>query len=86
MDKAKVPALMIGGFGGFERDEPFPTTAENAKNTQMVINEWSLGPLVPSIDPKANDEFRRSILGLYLCPSILILIAATFPSNRTFFM
>lgn len=57
MDKAKIPALMIGGFGGLERDEPFPTTAENAKNTQMVISEWSLGPLVPSIDPKANEEF-----------------------------
>jgi hypothetical protein len=57
MSKDKLPALMFKGFGGIKVEEPFVTTAENKKNTQTVIDEWSLGPLVPSIDPDANGPF-----------------------------
>lgn len=57
MDKARLPALVLGKFAGFEAEEPFVTTAENAKNTKMVIDQWSLGPLVPEIEPDANKPF-----------------------------
>ncbi|NCX55935.1 MAG: hypothetical protein EBW87_01860 [Burkholderiaceae bacterium] len=57
MSKDKLPALMFKGFGGIKVEEPFVTTAENKKNTQTVIDEWSLGPLVPSIEPGANGPF-----------------------------
>jgi hypothetical protein len=57
MSKDKLPALMFKGFGGIKVEEPFVTTAENKKNTQTVIDEWSLGPLVPSIEPDANGPF-----------------------------
>ena len=61
MDKPKLPALVISKFGGLEVDEPFPSTAENAKNTKTVIDQWSLGPLVPSIDPNANKPFWSNL-------------------------
>ena len=57
MSNDKLPALMFKGFGGIQVEEPFVTTGENKKNTQTVIDEWSLGPLVPSIEPGANGPF-----------------------------
>lgn len=44
-------------MNGLEDSEPFPTAAENKRNTQTVIASWQLGPLKPSVDPKANGEY-----------------------------
>lgn len=45
------------GFMGIPEEEPFITTSENAKNTQVVINNWMLGPEVPSNKPDANKPY-----------------------------
>jgi len=50
----KMPEFMV--FGGIP-EESFPTAAENRKNTQNVIDNWNLGPLKPSIQPRDNAEF-----------------------------
>lgn len=57
MESAKMPVMMIKGFGGIEAEEPFITAAENKKNTQVVIDDWMLGPEQPSNEPKANKPY-----------------------------
>ena len=42
------------GFAGLPMDEEFLTTSENKKNTQVVIDDWMLGPKKPSNEPGAN--------------------------------
>jgi hypothetical protein len=37
--------------------ESFITPAENRKNTKMVIEQWMLGPEVPSDEPGANKPY-----------------------------
>ena len=68
MDKPRLPSLMIGKFNGIEVDEPFPSTSENSKNTKTVIDQWSLGPLVPSIDPSANKPFWGKVAKAWQVP------------------
>ena len=53
----KKPAFIIEGFGGLRESEPFITTAENKKNTAMVIKDWMLGPEEPSNERDANPEY-----------------------------
>ena len=53
----KKSITIIGGFAGLRESEPFVTTAENKKNTQIVINDWMLGPESPSNEPDANKTF-----------------------------
>jgi hypothetical protein len=43
----KKPMIMIEGFAGMRESEPFITTAENKKNTKIVIDDWMLGPREP---------------------------------------
>lgn len=50
----KMPEIVI--MGGIP-EESFPTTAQNRRNTQVVIDNWNLGPLKPSIEPKANGPY-----------------------------
>ena len=57
MDYAKMPKMMISGFGGIPYEEEFLTTAENKKNTQVAIDDWMLGPENPSNEPTANKTF-----------------------------
>jgi hypothetical protein len=45
------------GFAGFPMEEEFITTAENKENTQIVINDWMLGPENPSNEPTANKVY-----------------------------
>ncbi|CAB4166829.1 hypothetical protein UFOVP835_67 [uncultured Caudovirales phage] len=44
-------------MGGLPESEEFITASENKKNTQIVIDDWMLGPEKPSIDPTANKSF-----------------------------
>ena len=45
------------GFAGLPMDDEFITTAENKKNTQVVIDDWMLGPEKPSNEPGANKTY-----------------------------
>jgi hypothetical protein len=40
--------MMPKGFMGLPMEEEFISTAENKKNTQIVIDDWMLGPENPS--------------------------------------
>jgi hypothetical protein len=53
----KKPMMIIEGFAGLRESEPFITTAENKKNTAMVIKDWMLGPKEPSNERDANPEY-----------------------------
>lgn len=52
-----MPKTMMAGFNGLPIDEPFITAAENKKNTQVVIDDWMLGPENPSNEPGANKPY-----------------------------
>jgi hypothetical protein len=45
------------GFMGLPVEEKFITTAENKKNTQIVLDDWMLGPGNPSSEPTANKVY-----------------------------
>ena len=49
--------MMPKGFMGLPVGEEFITTAENKKNTQVVIDDWMLGPEKPSNEPGANKTY-----------------------------
>ena len=53
----EMPKIMMAGFTGLPDSEPFITAAENKKNTQVVIDDWMLGPENPSNDPGANKPY-----------------------------
>lgn len=57
----KKPMFMIEGFNGLSESEPFITAAENKKNTQVVINNWMLGPEKPSNERGANPEYWAAL-------------------------
>jgi len=63
MDAAKMPMLMLGGMNGLEdaEDEAFITPAENRANTQMVIDDWMLGPEKPSNERGANKPYWQAL-------------------------
>jgi hypothetical protein len=52
-----MPKIMLAGFGGLPESMPFITAAENKKNTQVVIDDWMLGPENPSNEPTANKVY-----------------------------
>ena len=52
-----MPKIMMAGFNGLPIDEPFITAADNKKNTQVVIDDWMLGPEKPSNEPTANKVY-----------------------------
>jgi hypothetical protein len=52
-----MPKIMMAGFTGLPEAEPFITAAENKKNTQVVIEDWMLGPESPSNEPGANKPY-----------------------------
>ncbi len=49
--------MMPKGFMGLPVEEEFITAAENKKNTQVVIDDWMLGPEKPSNEPTANKVY-----------------------------
>ena len=53
----EMPKIMLAGFGGLPESMPFITAAENKKNTQVVIDDWMLGPENPSNEPGANKPY-----------------------------
>ena len=53
----EMPKIMLEGFKGLPESEPFITSAENKKNTQVVIDDWMLGPEKPSNEPGANKVY-----------------------------
>lgn len=57
----KKPTIMFEGFAGLRESEPFITAAENKKNTQVVINNWMLGPEKPSNERGANPEYWAAL-------------------------
>lgn len=57
----KKPSFIIEGFGGLRESEPFITAAQNKKNTQVVIDDWMLGPEKPSNERGANPEYWRAL-------------------------
>lgn len=57
----KKPMIMIEGFAGLRESEPFITPAQNKKNTQVVINDWMLGPENPSNERGANAPYWRAL-------------------------
>lgn len=61
MDYAKMPKVMMAGFGGLPIEEPFITAAENRENTQMVIDDWMLGPEKPSNERSANKPYWMAL-------------------------
>ena len=63
MDAAKMPMLMLGGMNGLEgaEEEAFITPAENRANTQMVIDDWMLGPEKPSNERGANKPYWQAL-------------------------
>lgn len=52
-----MPKFIMAGFEGIPESKPFITTAENRKNTQVVIDDWMLGPERPSNEPGANKPY-----------------------------
>ena len=56
-----MPKIMMAGFNGLPIDEPFITAAENKKNTQVVIDDWMLGPEKPSNEPGANKQYWMAL-------------------------
>ena len=56
-----MPKIMMAGFNGLPIDEPFITAAENKKNTQVVIEDWMLGPEKPSNEPGANKPYWMAL-------------------------
>ena len=52
-----MPKIMMAGFTGLPESEPFITAAENKKNTQVVIDDWMLGPENPSNESGANKPY-----------------------------
>lgn len=52
-----MPKIMLAGFGGLPESMPFITASENKKNTQVVIDDWMLGPENPSNEPTANKVY-----------------------------
>ena len=56
-----MPKIMLAGFGGLPESMPFITAAENKKNTQMVIDDWMLGPEKPSNEPGANKTYWMAL-------------------------
>lgn len=61
MDCAKMPKVIVAGFGGLPIEEPFITAAENKKNTQTVIDDWMLGPERPSNERGANKPYWMAL-------------------------
>jgi len=53
------------GFMGIEIEAPFVTASENRKNTQMVIDEWNLGPEMPSWKPGENPEYWNKMAKIW---------------------
>lgn len=49
------------GFAGLPMEEEFITPADNKKNTQIVIDDWMLGPQNPSNEPTANKDYWVSL-------------------------
>jgi hypothetical protein len=49
--------MMPKGFVGLPMEEEFITASENKKNTQVVIDDWMLGPEKPSNEPTANKVY-----------------------------
>ena len=45
------------GFAGLPMEDEFITASENKKNTQVVIDDWMLGPEKPSNEPGANKTY-----------------------------
>lgn len=56
-----MPNIMMAGFNGLPIDEPFITAAENKKNTQVVIDDWMLGPEKPSNESGANKPYWMAL-------------------------
>ena len=56
-----MPKIMLAGFGGLPESMPFITAAENKKNTQVVIDDWMLGPENPSNEPGANKTYWMAL-------------------------
>ena len=56
-----MPKIMMAGFNGLPIDEPFITAAENKKNTQVVIDDWMLGPEKPSNERSANKPYWMAL-------------------------
>jgi hypothetical protein len=52
-----MPKIMMAGFTGLPEAEPFITAAQNKKNTQVVIDDWMLGPENPSNEPGTNKPY-----------------------------
>jgi hypothetical protein len=44
-------------FSGLPMEDEFITESENKKNTQIVIDDWMLGPEKPSNEPSANKTY-----------------------------
>lgn len=57
----KKPMIMIGGFSGIPETESIVSPAQNKKNTQIVIDDWMLGPEKPSNERGANPEYWRAL-------------------------
>lgn len=51
----KMPKFIIAG--GLPEPEKFITAAENKKNTQVVLDNWMLGPEKPSNQQSANKPY-----------------------------
>lgn len=56
-----MPKIMLAGFGGLPESMPFITASENKKNTQVVIDDWMLGPEKPSNEPGANKTYWMAL-------------------------
>jgi hypothetical protein len=67
MDYAKMPKVMVAGFGGLPIEKPFITAAENRENTQMVIDDWMLGPEKPSNERGANKPYWMALAKAMQC-------------------
>lgn len=57
MEGANRPKIFFSRFSGLPVEEPFITAAENKKNTQVVIDDWMLGPEKPTNERGANKQY-----------------------------
>ena len=62
-----MPKIMMAGFTGLPEAMPFITAAENKKNTQVVIEDWMLGPENPSKGPGANKPYWKGLAKAMQC-------------------
>lgn len=63
----KINRFPFSGFGLIPSHEPFLSSAENRKNYQIAIGDWSYGPEYPTNETGANKSFYLELAKAMQC-------------------